>query len=76
MTRENEILNAYQLGIKLRVQLSEEKDKIIKKLIAVATGKIPHLYRGLCPEDFDPDSRDNGCEACMVIIEAENHCEG
>ena len=43
----------------------------IKKLIAVATGKIPHNYRsGLCPDELQPDSRDPDCPACKILIEA------
>ena len=47
----------------------EEMD--IKKLIAVATGKIPHNYRnGLCPDELQPESRDQDCQACKILIEA------
>ena len=43
----------------------------IKKLIAVATGKIPHNYRsGLCPDELQPDSRDPDCPACKILTEA------
>ena len=44
----------------------------IKTLIAVATGKIPHNYRnGLCPDELQPESRDQDCQACKILIEAE-----
>ena len=43
----------------------------IKTLIAVATGKIPHNYRnGLCPDELQPESRDQDCQACKILIEA------
>lgn len=43
----------------------------IKKLIAVATGKIPHNYRsGLCPDELQPDSRDPDCPACKILTDA------
>lgn len=44
----------------------------IKTLIAVATGKIPHNYRnGLCPDEPQPESRDQDCQACKILTEAE-----
>ena len=43
----------------------------IKKLIAVATGEIPHNYRsGLCPDELQPDSRDPDCPACKILTNA------
>ena len=43
----------------------------IKTLIAVATGEIPHNYRnGLCPDELQPESRDQDCQACKILIEA------
>ena len=43
----------------------------IKKLIAVATGEIDHTGDGLCPDRIVGfDSRDPGCPACKILIEA------
>ena len=42
----------------------------IEKLIAVTTGKIPHDYRGFCPDKLQPDSRDDECPACKILTEA------
>ena len=42
------------------------------RLLAVATGKIPHLYEGRCPDYVNgPESRDPDCPACQAIAEAE-----
>ena len=44
----------------------------IKTLIAVATGEIPHNYRnGLCPDELQPESRDQDCQACKILTDAE-----
>ena len=44
----------------------------IKTLIAVATGEIDHTGKGLCPDRIEGfDSRDPGCPACKILIEAE-----
>lgn len=43
------------------------------RLLDVATGKIPHLYAGLCPDiNASPSSRDPDCPACQVISAAES----
>ena len=43
----------------------------IKKLIAVATGEINHIYNGLCPDfQTSPDSRDDECPACKILTDA------
>ena len=42
------------------------------RLLAVATGKIPHLYEGRCPDYVNgPESRDPDCPACQAIAAAE-----
>lgn len=42
------------------------------RLLDVATGKIPHLYAGLCPDSVSgPGSRDPACPACQAIAQAE-----
>lgn len=42
------------------------------RLLDVATGKIPHLYEGRCPDYVNgPESRDPDCPACQAIAEAE-----
>ena len=42
------------------------------RLLAVATGKIPHLYEGRCPDSVNgPESRDPDCPACQAIAAAE-----
>lgn len=42
------------------------------RLLDVATGKIPHLYAGLCPDiDASSSSRDPECPACQALIAAE-----
>ena len=42
------------------------------RLFDVATGKIPHLYAGLCPDSVNgPESRDPDCPACQAIAAAE-----
>ena len=46
--------------------------KLIAELIAVATGEIDHAGNGLCPDHIEGfDSRDPGCPACKILIEAE-----
>lgn len=41
-------------------------------LFDVATGKIPHLYEGRCPDYVNgPESRDPDCPACQAIAAAE-----
>ena len=41
-------------------------------LFDVATGKIPHLYEGRCPDYVNgPESRDPDCPACQAISAAE-----
>jgi hypothetical protein len=43
----------------------------IKKLIAVATGEIHHIYNGLCPDSqTGPGSRDAECPACKILTDA------
>ena len=43
----------------------------IKKLIAVATGEIHHIYNGLCPDSHTgPGSRDAECPACKILTDA------
>ena len=41
-------------------------------LFDIATGKIPHLYAGRCPDSVNgPESRDPDCPACQAIAAAE-----
>ena len=47
-------------------------EPVNKRLLAVATGKIPHLYEGRCPDSVNgPESRDPDCPACQAIAAAE-----
>lgn len=42
------------------------------RLLDVATGKIPHLYEGRCPDYVNgPESRDPDCPACQAIVSAD-----
>lgn len=42
------------------------------RLLHVATGKIPHLYAGLCPDSVNgPESCDPDCPACQAIALTE-----
>lgn len=48
----------------------------IRRLVQVATGEIPHLYRGGCPDVTDDTNvRDCECPACRVIIDAEANAD-
>lgn len=41
-------------------------------LYDVSTGRIEHIYSGLCPDGVEgPDVRDEECPACRVLIEAD-----
>lgn len=42
------------------------------RLLDAATGKIPHLYEGRCPDYVNgPESRDPDCPACQAIVSAD-----
>lgn len=47
------------------------KDEALRKVIGVATEKVPHMYAGHCPDSTQPDMRDHACLACQVLLEAE-----
>ena len=53
------------------------KNRLGLVLLDVATGKIPHLYAGRCPDSVNgPESRDPVCPACRAISAAESvHAE-
>jgi len=45
---------------------------LITQLIDVATGRIPHIYQGTCPDVIEGHQvRDEECPACRIVIEAE-----
>lgn len=47
-------------------------DDIAADLVRVATGEVPHLYQGACPDAVEGhDSRDPLCPACRLLIAAE-----
>ncbi len=49
-----------------------EQRQIITDLIDVATGAVPHMYSGKCPdEDRTGLRRDPECPACQAILRAE-----
>lgn len=46
--------------------------RILENLIGAATGAIPHVYMGACPDALEgPDARDTECPACQAIMAAE-----
>ncbi len=52
--------------------MNRETNRAIRDLIDVATGQIPHLYMGRCPDVVDGHKkRDKKCPACRVIERAE-----
>lgn len=52
---------------------SKAPAELMNAVLDVATGRIPHLYNGLCPDTCasNPSSRDPECPACQVLIAAE-----
>ena len=53
------------------VRASVGNGDIIRNLIDVGTGKIPHRYMGLCPDAVDGhEQRDKDCPACRILIRA------
>jgi hypothetical protein len=52
--------------------LSTRDKNLLKDLIKVTTGEIPHNYTGSCPDPVEgPSVRDKHCKACRVILRAE-----
>lgn len=46
---------------------------LLSRLLSVATGGLPHIYDGLCPDQMEgPLVRDIDCPACQVLIEVDN----
>jgi len=40
----------------------------VERLRDVATGKIKHVFNGLCPDEIEgPDVRDPDCVACQIL---------
>lgn len=50
-----------------------DRQKILRTLLDVATGKTEHLRLGSCPEPETghPEWRDQECPACQVLVAAE-----
>lgn len=45
---------------------------LLTSLHQVATGRIGHIYNGLCPDSVEgPDVRDIDCPACRVLLQAD-----
>lgn len=52
--------------------MSKKTDELLVRLLRVATGEIPHIYSGLCPDQMEgPNVRDRDCPACRVLIMAD-----
>lgn len=46
--------------------------KVVRDLIAVASGQVEHVYLGQCPDQIEGHTtRDHDCPACRVLIAAE-----
>ncbi len=44
----------------------------IRDLQKVATGELPHIYNGLCPDEVEGFAvRDDECPACRVLLAAK-----
>lgn len=49
-----------------------DNQKIIRDLVAVATGQVDHVYMGQCPDKIEGHTtRDHDCPACQAIMAAE-----
>ncbi len=71
----HEFVSDFRIGVQaeLFVRPVPAEQPVNARLLDVATGKIPHLYAGLCPDiDASPRSRDPECPACQVISAAES----
>ena len=43
--------------------------EIMQGLADIATGKISHVYRGICPDALEGhDKRDDECPACKILM--------
>jgi hypothetical protein len=50
------------------------KQRLVRDLIDVGTGKIPHKFMGQCPDAVDGHGqRDKTCRACRILIRAESN---
>lgn len=46
--------------------------KALGDMHKVATGRIQHIYSGLCPDSMEgPDTRDIHCPACRILIKCD-----
>lgn len=46
--------------------------RLVRDLIDVGTGKIPHKFMGQCPDSVDGhNQRDKLCRACRILIRAK-----
>lgn len=36
-------------------------------------GSVRHAYSGRCPDETQPDSRDDECPACRLLLELRNY---
>lgn len=51
--------------------LTAEVDRLrleVSALRDVATCRLPHDFRGLCPDPDQPESRDPDCSACAALL--------
>ncbi len=50
------------------VEQHEEIERLRRYIDAVhGKGDVRHDYNGLCPDETQPDSRDNECPACLLL---------
>jgi hypothetical protein len=51
---------------------SGSERRLVRDLINVGSGKIPHKFMGQCPDSVDGhDQRDKTCRACRILIRAK-----
>lgn len=51
-----------------------DQRRLVRDLIDVGTGKIPHRFMGQCPDSVDGHhQRDKSCRACRILIRANSN---
>lgn len=47
-----------------------ELEALVERLVRVGTQEIKHRFKGACPDQTQPASRDPLCSACKALVEA------